>query len=120
MEEYVSYPDALMTDEPVLCGRARYPLHLVDVELWDGRDGWDGNVRYGRPRNGHDEHDGPRRDGNGNGISVRNDDAKPIWVFWNGKSLGVCELMAARLWLLIRFMLLCTYLQIQLLYLLHC
>lgn len=101
MEEYVSCPDALMTDEPVLCGRARYSLHLVDVELRDGRDGWDGNVRYGQPRNGDDEHDGPRRDGNGNGISVRNDDAKPIWVFWNGESLGVCELIAARLWLLV-------------------
>ena len=85
MEEYVPCPDALMIDEPVLCGRARYSLHLVDVELRDGRDEWDGNVRYGRPRNGDDEYDGSRRDGNGNGISVRNDDAESIWVFWNGK-----------------------------------
>jgi hypothetical protein len=70
---------ALTIDEPVLCGRARYSLHLFDVELRNG----DGNVRYGRIRD--DELDGPRRDGNG--VSIRNDDAKPIWVFWNGESL---------------------------------
>jgi hypothetical protein len=89
-----------MIDEPVLCGRARYSLHLVHVELRNGRLG-DGNrnVRYGRIRD--DEHDGPWGDGNGNGVSIRNDDAEPIWVFWNGEPLDMRELTVARLRLLI-------------------
>jgi hypothetical protein len=77
--------DLLMIDEPVLCRRARYPLYLLDVELRNGiRD-----VRYGRS---WDDGDDARNDGNGigdgDGISVWNDDAESIWVFWIRESIS--------------------------------
>ena len=86
----------LTIDEPVLRRRARYTLYSIHAKLPNGirvrngirrirNDGsrWDGNGI--RIRN-----DGVGRNGNGNGISLWNDDAESIWVFWNGAfSLGM-------------------------------
>jgi hypothetical protein len=66
--------DLLITDEPVLCRRARYPLYLLDVELRNG--------------NGDDARDDGNGIGDGDGISVWNDDAESLWVFWIRESIS--------------------------------
>lgn len=76
----------LTIDEPVLRRRARYTLYKLNAQLSHGtRDVWNGIRRVGN--------DGPRWNGfgddgygDGNGVSLRNDDAEPIWVFWDGTS----------------------------------
>jgi len=78
----------LTTDEPVLRRRARYTLYQFNAQLSNGiRDVWNGIRRVGN--------DGPRwngfgddgyGNGNGNGISLWNDDAESVRVFWDGTS----------------------------------
>jgi hypothetical protein len=81
----------LTIDEPILRRRARYTLYNLHAKLSHGiRD-----VRNGIRRIGDDGsrwigngigNDGFGRDGNGNGVSLWNDDAESIWVFWDGES----------------------------------
>lgn len=79
----------LTIDEPVLCRRARYTLHNLHVKLPNGirvRNGIRRIRNDGSRWNGNGN--GIRNDGlgNGNGVSLWNDDAESIWVFWDGES----------------------------------